>query len=52
MPLPFGMVCRAWITVDGVRLFARDYGKKAFCFFPSKGIDKKKTTFAEVASKP
>ena len=35
MQLPTGIVCRAWITIKGVRYYARDYGKKAFCFFPS-----------------
>jgi hypothetical protein len=30
------MICRAWITIKGVRYYAADYGKKAFCFFPSR----------------
>ena len=34
MPIPIGMVCRASITVGGVKIYAKDYGKRAFCFFP------------------
>ncbi|MEI9966149.1 MAG: hypothetical protein WDN67_00515 [Candidatus Moraniibacteriota bacterium] len=49
--LPFGMICRAWITLpDGTRRYAKDYGLKAFCFFPSRKGKKKKTTLAGVAS--
>jgi len=33
---PKGMICRKWITKDGIKIFAKDYGKKAFCFVPSK----------------
>lgn len=29
-----GMICRPWITIHGVRIYAKDYGKRAFCFFP------------------
>jgi len=39
------MICRPYITVKGRRLYARDYGKKAFCFLGSpyyKGIKKRK----------
>ena len=36
MTIPTGMICRAWITIDGDRIYAKDYGKRAFCFFPSK----------------
>ena len=36
MPIPTGMVCRAWITINGERVYAKDHGKRAFCFFPSK----------------
>ena len=45
MPIPIGMICRAYITIDGQRIYAKDYGKKAFCFFPSsnkKKAEKKK----------
>jgi hypothetical protein len=34
MPIPTGMVCRASITIKGVTYYAKDYGKKAFCWFP------------------
>lgn len=34
MALPIGMICRAWITVEGEKVFAKDHGKRAFCFFP------------------
>jgi len=31
-------VFRTWITLkNGIRLYARDYGKKAFCFETDKG---------------
>lgn len=36
-----GMICRPWITVHGERIFARSYGKKAFCFYPSNRGNKK-----------
>lgn len=26
-------VCRPWITRNGVRIFAKDVGKKAFCWY-------------------
>tara|TARA_B100001750_G_C14965785_1_gene330510 strand:+ start:45 stop:164 length:120 start_codon:yes stop_codon:yes gene_type:complete len=26
------LVCRPWITVKGKRIYARWYGKKAFCW--------------------
>ena len=29
-------VFRAWITKNGERIYARDYGKKAFRFWVSK----------------
>tara|TARA_B100000508_G_C11369744_1_gene233112 strand:+ start:516 stop:656 length:141 start_codon:yes stop_codon:yes gene_type:complete len=38
------MVCRAWITKDGERIYAKDYGKKAFCWFPSKETKAKAPT--------
>jgi len=41
MPIPIGMICRAWITISGVRYYASDYGLRAFCFFPSKNGDSK-----------
>jgi len=52
MPIPVGMICRATITINGVTYRAKDYGKKAFCFFPSqKGVEDKKATFiGKVAS--
>lgn len=31
--LPPGMICRPYITVDGEKIWAKDYGLKAFCFF-------------------
>ena len=34
MAYPIGMICRASITVGGVTIYAKDYGKRAFCFFP------------------
>jgi len=42
MAMPIGMVCRAWITINGEKIFAKDYGKKAFCFFPKKKSGPKK----------
>ncbi len=42
MPIPVGMICRPYITVDGQKIWAKDYGKKAFCFFPSLKKGKKK----------
>lgn len=35
MALPTGMICRASITVNGEKIYAVDYGLKAFCFYPS-----------------
>ncbi len=34
-PLPKGKrkICRPWVTKDGVRIYARNFGKKAFCFY-------------------
>lgn len=46
MALPAGMVCRAWVTINGTKRYARDYKRKAFCFFP-KG-KRQKTTFDNV----
>lgn len=40
-----GMICRAWITRNGERVYARDHNLKAFCFFPNR--KKQKTTFSE-----
>jgi hypothetical protein len=40
MAIPIGMVCRASITVGGVKIYARDYGKRAFCFFPGSRKEK------------
>lgn len=37
-----GMIFRAWITVGGERLYARDYGLRGF---PIHVGGKKKTTF-------
>ena len=30
------VIFRAWITKDGKRIYARDYGHKAFCIVISK----------------
>lgn len=38
-----GTIFRAWITVDGERLYAKDYGIRGF---PIHIGSKKKTTFA------
>lgn len=52
MSIPIGMVCRACITINGEKRYARDYGKKAFCFYPSKeGKEKKKITASTVTFK-
>ncbi|MFA5128583.1 MAG: hypothetical protein WC445_01300 [Patescibacteria group bacterium] len=33
------MICRPWITLrNGVRIYAKDHGKRAFCFY----VDAKK----------
>ncbi len=50
MAIPNGMICRAWITKDGERIFAKDYGKKAFCWFPSSEGDKAKAPTVVPAS--
>jgi len=31
---PIGMICRPWVTINGERIYAKDYGKRAFCFIP------------------
>lgn len=49
--IPIGMVCRAWITSpDGTRIYAKDYGKRAFCFFPRKKKGKKKPAIVRQVS--
>ena len=31
-----GLICRPWITTrTGRKIYAKDYGKTAFCFVPS-----------------
>ncbi len=36
-------ICRKWITLrNGKRIFAKDYGKDAFCFYVDKVYAKKK----------
>jgi len=46
--LPVGMICRATRTVNGVKIYARDYGLRAFCWFPNRDVleinQQKKTT--------
>jgi len=42
MSLPIGMICRPWITIHGERIYAKDYGKKAFCFFPTRAKEESK----------
>ncbi len=29
-------ICRAWVTKNGERIYARDQGLKAFCFYVNK----------------
>lgn len=36
MALPIGMICRASRIRNGVREYAKDFGLKAFCFYPNK----------------
>ena len=30
------LICRPWITKNGKKIFASQYGKKAFCFWVDK----------------
>lgn len=42
------IICRAWITLkDGRRLYAKDLGKKAFCWDTDKNRSTKKATPSE-----
>ena len=50
MPIPVGMICRPYITVDGQKIWAKDYGKRAFCFFPSTKKKKKKAATVKSAA--
>lgn len=50
--IPNGMICRASRTLpDGTKIYARDYGKRAFCFYPrGKKRKQKKPAVVEQAS--
>ena len=42
------LICRPWITLrDGSRLYARDRGKRAFCFYVDEKVDIKKETVVD-----
>ncbi|MFC4403341.1 hypothetical protein [Gracilibacillus xinjiangensis] len=45
------MICRPWITVKGRRIYAKDVGKKAFCFEVTPEQHKKYLENKEKANK-
>jgi len=42
------LICRPWVTLrNGKRLYAKDRGKRVFCFYVNNIVDIKKETVVD-----